>query len=139
MAFRYTFKLRSDASPHLYLHQIKEMVKGDDYMHPLFANTLKLMKKTRMSFIRLATTKEIVFVPERNMHFERAMDPQLTGYTRIDWTPEEIESAQKDPKKFYGDILNMYFKLGYEVTEKENIDEKKIGDIIKLTEEQIPK
>jgi hypothetical protein len=134
MAFKYTFKMRPDSSPHLYLHQLKEMIKNDGYIHPLMKNTLTLMKKTRQPFVRLATVKEIVFIPEKFVHFERILEPTLSGYMKIDWAEEEKEAVTANPKKFFTEVLDMYKKFGYEITERENVDEVLINELLKLTE-----
>jgi hypothetical protein len=136
MAFKYVFKLRADASPHMYVNDIKRMIEEDGYLHPMMKNALLLLKKTRMPYVILATTKEIVFSPENYFHFERALEPTLTDWALIKWCPEEKEAINTDAKKFFTDMLNSYKKVGYEISEKENITEDKLNELIKLTEKQ---
>ena len=134
MAFQLTLKLKSTSNPHLYIDQIKEIMKDDTYIHPLMKNTLLLLKKTRMPFLRLATKKDIVFIPEEYTHMERAIEPQLTGYERILWSEEEKKEYDTDPKKFFSDILGMYVKLGYELVEKKEITDGLRDELLETTE-----
>lgn len=133
MSIQITLKLSPNANPHLYINQLKEFMKNDTYIHPMMERTLKLMKKMRSPFVRLATVKEIMFVPERYLHLERALEPSLTGYHRFDWAPEEIDNFNKDSKKFFEDILRMYEKLGYQFGERKDIDINEADRIIALT------
>lgn len=133
MAFQLTLKLRADANPHLYINDIKKLMVNDTYIHPLMKNTLLLLKKTRLPFLRLATEKDIVFIPEEYTHLERAIEPQLTGYERIVWSEEERKEYETNPKKFFADILNMYVTLGYELVDKKNIDDKLRDELLLLT------
>jgi len=115
---------------------MKEMMKDDDYIHPMMKKTLLLLKKTRMPFLRLATVKEIVFIPEKYTHMERALEPSLTDYSRILWSKEEREEYEKTPRDFFENILKLYVKLGYELIERKDIDDKVRDEILKLTEKQ---
>ena len=134
MAFQLTLKLRDDANPFLYLNQIKEIMKNDTYLHPLMKNTLLLLKKTRLPFLRLATKKDIIFIPEEYTHMERAIEPQLTGYERILWSDEEKREFNSNPKKFFNDLLSMYVTLGYELVERKDIDDKVRDELLLLTD-----
>lgn len=134
MVFKISLKLKDDACPHLYLHTLREMMKNDTYLHPLMRNTLLLLKKTHMPYIRLATNKEIVFLPEKFMHFERALEPAITGWTRIEWSNEEKESYKKSPDKFYSEMLELYKKLGYLLSDREVMSEIEAAEMVKLTE-----
>jgi len=136
MAFQLTLKLKATANPHLYVNQIKELMKDDTYLHPMMKNTLLLLKKSRVPFLRLATKKEIIFVPEEFTHLERALEPSMTDYTRIIWSEEEKEEYKNTPKKFFENILKMYVTLGYELVEKKNVSEGIIKELLLLTEKQ---
>ena len=129
MALKYTFKLKADASPHLYIHQLKLMMADDTYLHPLMRNTLILMKKMRTPFVRLATLKEIIFVPEKFLHLERALEPAITGFAKIEWCAEEKELYKNKPKEFWQNILGLYERLGYEMS-KEDIDMISVENIL---------
>lgn len=134
MAFQLTLQLKATANPHLYINDIKKMMVNDTYIHPLMKNTLLLLKKTRMPFLRLATKKDIVFICENYTHLERAIEPTLTGYERILWSEEEIEEYKTNPKKFFADILTMYAKLGYELIERKDISDELRDELLKQTE-----
>ena len=126
-------KLKAGSKPHLFVTQIKDMLKSDDYLHPGLKNALLLMKKTRMPYIILATIKEIILVPEKGLHLERAIEPSLTGYFRIDWTEKEKASYLKDPKKYVDDILDHYFKLGYDITPFQEVPMQTVEAILATT------
>jgi hypothetical protein len=126
-------KLKAGAHPHLFVDKIKEMISKDDYLHPGLKNALLLMKKTRMPYIILATIKEIILVPEKGLHLERAIEPSLTGYFRIDWTKKEKESYIKDPKKYIEDILAHYYKLGYDITPFQEVPMQTVDAILATT------
>jgi hypothetical protein len=134
MAFQLTLKLKSTANPHLYVDQIRQLMKDDISLHPLMKNTLLLLKKTRLPYLRLASIKDIIFIPEDYTHLERAVEPQLTGWERILWSEEEKEEYNTNPKKFFSDILNMYVSLGYELVERKDITDSERDELLKITE-----
>jgi hypothetical protein len=136
MAFKYTFKLKADASPHMYVNDIKRMIDEDGYLHPMMKNVLLLLKKTRMPYVILATQKEVVFVPESFFHFERAIEPTLTEWVKVKWCEEEKQAIRDDAKKFFSDMLGSYKKLGYEISEKINIPQEELDTLNKLTIKQ---
>jgi len=136
MAFQLTLQLKTTANPHLYVNQIKELMKDDTYIHPLMKNTLLLLKKTRMPFLRLATKKDIVFIPEEYTHLERAIEPSLTDYSRVKWSSEEIEEYNSNPRDFFENILGLYVKLGYELVERIEITDKVRDSLLELTKKQ---
>ena len=133
MALKITLKLRETASPHLYLDNLKRLMKEDDEIHPMMEKLLKLIKKGRVPYIILAKVKEIIFVPEENLHFERVIEPTPSGYMRVDWMDSEIEDYDKDPKKFIEDKLNFFKKLGYEFYNQEELPAGEIEGILKAT------
>jgi len=136
MPFKYTLKLSPTSTPHLYIDQLKELMANDNYLHLMMKKTLLLMKKARLNHIRLAKSKEILLVPEKFLHFERGLDP-VTGYAVIQWDNEEIKVVKNNPKLFYAQMLSMYKKLGYNISEKENIEMSKVEELLKLTKKQI--
>lgn len=136
MAFQLTLQLKQTANPHLYINQVKEMMKDDTYLHPMMKNTLLLLKKTHMPYLRLATKKDIVFVPEEFTHLERAIEPTLTDYSRVLWSDEEKEEYTKTPKKFFKNLLTMYVKLGYGLVERKDISDELRDTLLKQTEKQ---
>lgn len=133
MAFRIFLKLKNKAAPHLYVDELKKLMANDKTLHPQMKNTLLLMKKTRMPFIRLAEVKEMVFVPEQYMHFERALEPQILGWVKVNWSDEEIEDFKKDSKKYIKNVLEMFIKMGYDFYDKIDVEEKEINDLIEMT------
>lgn len=134
MAFQLTLQLKGDANPHLYINDIKIIMKDDTYIHPLMRNTLLLLKKTHMPYLRLATKKDIVFIPEQFTHLERAIEPTLTGYERILWSEEEKEEYNTTPKEFFKNILVLYAKLGYELLERKDISDELRDELLGQTE-----
>ena len=131
MVIKFTLKLQDTASPHLYVHQLKELMKADDYIHPLMKNTLLLMKKTRMPYVRLATLKELILIPEKFLHLERALEPIITGWVRVDWTEEEKLQYKTSPDAFIKELLSLYDRLGY-LMSKSEISESEADNILSL-------
>src|SRR3989304_1483573 len=129
-------KLRSTSAPHLYIDKIKEMMEGDSYLHPMMKNTLLLLKKTRMPYVILATLKELIFVPEKNLHIERGLQPGDTGYFKIDWTEKEVQESKDNYEKFKDNILKKYNGLGYDIFAKEELSLIKIEEILKSLEKK---
>lgn len=133
MAIKITIQLRETAPPHLYLDQIKELIKNDESLHPKLKGALQLMKKARSPFIVLAGAKEIVYVPEKGMHFERAVQPQITGWSRVDWSEEEIKEFEENPKGHLRETLNFFKALGYDFIDEEYFNPVDVDELIELT------
>jgi len=131
MAQKIILKLKATSAPHLYIDQIKKMMLDDTYLHPMMKNTLLLMKKTRMPYVILATLKEIIFVPEKNFHLERGLQPRDTGYFKIDWTEKEISQVKTDFEKYKYKVLENYGALGYEATKPEDFPLIKVEEVLK--------
>jgi len=89
--FKITLKLNAEASPHLYVRQIKELISDDNYLHPMLKGLLLTLKKARMPYARLSLEKEIVIVPGKHLHYERATSPDIHAWGKIEWTEEEKE------------------------------------------------
>lgn len=113
MPKRIIMKLASTAKPHIYITEIKALMEGDTYLHPQMKSMLLMLKKSRVPFLRLATIKEIILYPEKSMHFERVIQPELTGYFRIEWSPEERKKYAADPTSYTENILVNYKRMGY--------------------------
>jgi hypothetical protein len=139
MAFKITLKLKPTAKPHLYITQIKELIKNDIQLHPMMRNILLLLKKTRMPYIILATHKEMIFVPEKFMHMEHALEPQLTLWQKIDWSEAEINEYKANATLYLEKIFKLYKDLGYDFFNKEDISEEKVNEIIESTKNQVEK
>ena len=69
------------------------MMETDKELHPMMKPLLKLLRKTRTPYILLAVTKEIILVPEKELHLERVLQPQAGGYVRIDWTEDDLSKS----------------------------------------------
>lgn len=132
MAFKIVLKLKPNSPPHLYVDKLKDFFKDTKVISERTRKTLILLKKTRMPYIPLPARKELVFAPKKCLHFERSLEP-VGGYARLEWTETEIEDYKKDPKAFIKQVLEMYIKMGYEFFNQENVDDKKIEELIKLT------
>ena len=78
--FKITLKLNPEASPHLYVRRINELIAEDEYLHPMLKGLLLTLKKARMSFVRLSLEKEMVITSELYCHFERATSPNAMPY-----------------------------------------------------------
>lgn len=128
-----TMKLRSDAAPHLYTHTIKELVKNDKTLSPSFEKILKLMKKTKISHVQLSKVREVVYVPDDNMHFERGLEPQITAWIKTKWSEEEIKDKEKDKEKHLKNVLKFYEKIGYEFIKEEYVNEEYINKLKEIT------
>ena len=133
MAFKIILQLKRGVKPHLTLEDLKARIESQGYLHPLMENALKVMKKSRMAYLPLAHRKEVVFVPEKYLHFEAGLEPQHTGFARIDWTPEEKEEYDTQPKKFLKDIFDMYKQLGYEILNEEEVLDDRVEFLMKNT------
>lgn len=120
----------------MYVNDIRRMIDEDKYLHPMMKNVLLLLKKTKMPYVILATHKEVTFVPENYYHFERALEPSLTPWIQVKWCDEEKKALKDDAKKFFTDMLGSYKKLGYEISEKKNVEQKEVDELLKLTEKQ---
>jgi len=135
-AFKITLKLRESAAPHLYLDQLKKQMEDDRYLHPMMKGALLTLKKARMPFIRLAHEKEITLVPDKHMHFERAIAPELHAWAKVEWTSEECETFDKDPKAYMKQILDVYDLWGYDLFNQVDQSEEDIEALEKLTKKK---
>jgi len=134
--FKITLKLRETSAPHLYIDQLKKQMEDDKYLHPMMKGALLTMKKARMPFIRLAQVKEIVIVPSNHLHYERATEPTIHAWSKIEWTKEEIEEYNKDHKKYLKQILEVYDLWGYDFFNQEDQSEEEIAKLEKITQKK---
>lgn len=134
--FKVTLTLSEEASPHLYVRQIKELMNEDGYLHPMLKTLLQALKKARMPYVRLSLEKELVIVPEMHCHFERAISPEARAWGKIDWTEEEIEEYEADPKKYIKEVLEMQKSIGYDFSASTEQTEEEIEDLIKITKKK---
>ena len=134
--FKITLKLNSEASPHLYVRQINDLIKKDGYIHPMLKNLLQMLKKARMPYARLSLEKELVISPDLHCHFERALSPDISAWGKIEWTEEEISEFEENPKKYIKEVLNLQENIGYDFFGKKDVEEKEIEELLELTKKK---
>ena len=137
--FKLTLKLNPEASPHLYVRRINELIAEDNYLHPMLKGLLLTLKKARIPFIRLSAEKELAIYPEKYCHFERAISPEVKAWGRIDWEEEEIKEFKENPKQYIKNVLKLQEKFGYDFFNKENMSEEDINELLKLTKKKLKK
>ncbi len=137
--FKITLKLNEEASPHLYVRQIKELITEDNYLHPMLKSLLLVLKKARMSYARLSLEKEMVIVPGIHCHFERAIAPSIHAWNKIEWTEEEIKEFEEDQKKYIKAVLKLQEKIGYDFFNKEEQTEEDIEKLEKIIKKKSKK
>lgn len=135
-AFRVSLKLQEGKSPHLFVVQIKEIMKNDTSLHPMMSKTLKLLKKTRTPFIMLATLKEIVVDPINFRHFLRDAEPRGDWVCTI-WSDEEIQQHKEDAQGHIKAMFHMFEGLGYEFYDTQPASKEYIRTLEQMTEKQI--
>jgi len=138
-AFKVELKLSPEASPHLYVRQINDLIKNDEYLHPMLKGLLLTLKKARMPYARLSLEKEIVIVPEKYLHFERATSPDIHAWGKIEWTDEEKVEFDENPKKYIEAVLKLQKSIGYDIYKNEEVSEEEIEDIEELTKKKTKK
>lgn len=135
MALKYILSLRSTSPPHLFLDQIKEMIKNDDELLPQTKKALLVMKRFKKSFIQLPLQMEVVLCNDFNCNLERALSPKLMSFTKTLWSEDNIKQFKEDKNKFLAKIIQLYEKMGYDV-EASSFDDKLIPEIIKSIDEE---
>ena len=131
--FKITLKLNDEASPHLYVRRINELIAEDEYLHPMLKGLLLTLKKARMPFIRLSMEKEMVISPDLHCHFERAIQPEARPWSKIAWEEDEIKEFEENHKKYIKAVLELQKKIGYDFFDKKDIDAKEIEELLELT------
>ena len=137
--FKLTLKLNPEASPHLYVRRINELIAEDNYLHPMLKGLLLTLKKARMPFIRLSAEKELAIYPEEYCHFERAISPEAKAWGRIDWEEDEIEEFKANPKQYIKNVLKLQEKFGYDFFNKEDMSAEDINELLELTKKKVKK
>ncbi len=135
-SFKITLKLNPEASPHLYVRRINELISKDNYLHPMLKGLLLTLKKAHLSFVRLSLEKEMVIAPGLNCHFERAINPEAKAWGKIEWTEEEIKEFKENPKKYLQAVLGLQESIGYDFFDKKDVDEEEINNLLKLTKKK---
>lgn len=132
MPTKIIFKLKPTSSPHLYVDQLKQMISLEKTISPQLKQALILMKKTRMPYVMLAITKEMVLYPEKNLHLEHATEPSVTGWAKILWNESEIKKYKKSRILFEEEMFDLYNKLGYEIVATQKMSKEQAEEILKL-------
>ena len=130
--FKLTLQLNKNAAPHLFVDKIKYLIRNDKSLSPQLRKLLLLMKKTRMPYIMLASKKEIIYDVDNHYHLDRGLEPNIIGWSKIDWTEEEIEDYNKDKKKYILASFELFKELGYEIVDKDDIELEELNNILKL-------
>lgn len=117
MAYKFKLIIRNTSSPHLYLDNIKEILKDDDYLLPQMRKTLLLLKKFKRSFIQLPLQMDVIISPEFKCNLERALSPQLLNFNKTDWDEKDFEKYTSNKLKFIDDAKILYNKMGYDIEE----------------------
>ncbi len=138
-AFKIQLKLNPESSPHLYVRQINDLIKNDNYLHPMLKGLLLTLKKARMPYARLSLEKEIVIVPVKHLHYERATSPDIHAWGKIEWTEEEKAEFDEDPKKYIKAILKLQESIGYDIYKNEDVLEEEVEEIEELTKKKTKK
>ena len=134
--FKITLKLNSEASPHLYVRRINELIAEDEYLHPMLKGLLLTLKKARMPFLRLSLEKDMVISPDLHCHFERSTNPEIKPWGKINWEEEEIKEFEENPKKYIKAVLKLQEKIGYDFFDKKEMsDEEVVAFFEKVFEE----
>jgi len=131
--FKITLKLNEEASPHLYVRRINQLIAEDEYLHPMLKGLLLTLKKARMPYVRLSSEKEMVISPDLHCHFERAIQPEARPWGKIEWEEDEIQEFEDNPKKYIKNVLELQKKIGYDFFDKMDVDEKEIEELLILT------
>ncbi len=134
--FRFSLKLKEGKSPHVYLIQLKEMMKNDTSLHPMMAKTLKLLKKTRIPFIMLATLREVVIDPINFRHFDRSAEPRGEWVCTL-WSENEIKEHKENPEEHIKSILHFFESLGYDIYNSTICNPEYIKMLEDITSKQI--
>lgn len=138
MSHRYILTMRTSSSPHLYLDQIKEMMKDDDYLLPQMKKTLLLLKKFKRSFIQLPLQMEVIISPEFSCNLERSLSPQLLAFNKTLWSEKDLEKYKKQTTQYLKDVKELYTRMGYTIEEK-TIDETLVKEFVDDVDKKINK
>lgn len=134
--FKITLKINPQASPHLYVRRINELIAEDNYLHPMLKGLLLTLKKARMPYVRLSLEKEMVISPKLYCHFERAIQPEVRAWGKIDWEEDEIAEFKDNPKKYIENVLKLQEKIGYDFFDKKDMTNEEIEELIELTKKK---
>lgn len=106
--------LKEGKKPHLYISEIRDLMKDNKTLHPQMKATLTLLKRRRMPFVQLATKKQIIFDFDNFCHFEQSLAPQKLGWSKTYWSKEERDNCKEDAREYMKNVLDGFTKMGYE-------------------------
>ena len=132
MTEKYILTLKATAKPHLYIDQIKEMIKTDKKLSQMMKNALLVMRKYKMPYVILSTRKEIILVPQKDMHIERALAPTLGVFVKVPWSDETVAAYKKDKQVAKNKMLEVYTALGYEIASPIEMEDTELNSILRL-------
>lgn len=135
-AFRLSLKLKEGKSPHLYITQLKEIMKEDTSLHPMMEKTLLMLKKTRTPYIMLSTLREMVIDPLNFRHFDRSANPNGAWICTV-WSEEEAKQHRENPEEHIKAMTKMFEALGYELFNFQEVSMEYLKMLEDLTSKQI--
>lgn len=117
MSYKYILTLRKDHTAHLYLDEIKELIKNDNTLMPQMRKMLLLMKRYKMSFIVLPLQISVIIDSDNKCNYEAAIQPKQMPYNCTKWTVNDIKKFKLDEQQFIDDLKELYAKMGYTISE----------------------
>lgn len=135
-AFRVSLKLREGTQPHIYTIQLKKLMEDDTSLHPMMHRTLKLLKKTRQSYIVLSTLREVVFDCPNLRHFDRSAEPMKNWVCTL-WSIEEIKDYHSNPEEYIRTVLKFFKLLGYDLYDSNVCKKDYIEMLVDVCSKQI--
>src|SRR6056297_1705075 len=131
-----TLKLKKNNPPHLFISKIKELIEEDKSLHKDMKNLLLYLKKTKQTHVPLSHTQEVIIDFDNYINFQRGIEPQVSAWIKKEMSEEEKEDYDKSKDSYFLETLNLYEKMGYELTNKEKISEEYLEDLYKITEQK---
>lgn len=134
MVVKYVLTLRPTSPPHLYLDQLKEIIKGDEVLTPQMRKCLEIMKQHKKAYIQLPLQMEVMIETSEGINIERGLKPVLLPYSLSRWLESDKTYYKNNPIQFMNNVIDVYKKMGYEVAEY-TCDDKLFEQIL----QQFPK
>lgn len=128
-----TLKLKDNAQPHLFVSQIKELIKNDKSLHKDMKNLLLYLKKSRQGYIPLSTIQEVVIDFNELVNFQRGIEPRISAWVKKEASEEEREEFKTNPKIYLKNVLHLYEAMGYDFYNQEEVDNEFIKKLHEIT------
>ena len=109
-SFKITLKLNNEASPHLYIRRINELIAEDEYLHPMLKGLLLTLKKAHMPFVRLSLEKEIEILDSQNIIHEIRHNNDLDEATSCYKNIQDVIALQVDLIKILVTIMFRFIR-----------------------------